>query len=49
MAMSYSLQAAQMNEELPLDSSLELTLTQHLHDENHEPQEVRIHFEVEPP
>jgi uncharacterized membrane protein len=49
MAMSYSLQAAQMNEELPLDSSLELTLTQHPHDENHEPQEVRIHFEVEPP
>jgi hypothetical protein len=26
-----------------------LTLTQHPHDENHEPQEVRIHFEVEPP
>ncbi len=49
MTMSYSLQATQMNEELPLESSLELTLTQHPHDENHEPRDVRIHFEVEPP
>ncbi len=49
MAMSYSLQVAQMNEELPPESSLELTLTQHPHDENHELREVHTHFEVEPP
>jgi hypothetical protein len=36
MAMSYNLQVAQMNEEPPLKSSLNLTLTQHPHDENPE-------------
>jgi hypothetical protein len=34
---SYGPQAAQMNEEPPLESSLNLTLTQHPHDENLEP------------
>ncbi len=40
--------AAQMNEEPPSESSLDLTLTQHLHDEEFEPREVRAHLEVEP-
>ncbi len=38
-----------MNEEPPLELFLDLTLTQHLHDENLELWEVRPHFEVEPP
>jgi hypothetical protein len=49
MATSYMLQIAQMNEEPPLKSFLNLTLTKHLRDENPEPQEVCVHLEVEPP
>jgi hypothetical protein len=49
MVTFYGPQAAQANEELPLESSLDLTLTQHLHDEKLEPREVRPHLEVEPP
>jgi hypothetical protein len=37
-----------MNEELPSESSLNLTLTQHLCDENLEPREVCLCFKVEP-
>jgi len=37
-----------MNEESPLESSLDLALTQHHHDENPESQEVRPRLEVEP-
>jgi len=48
MAMSYELQAAQMNEEPTPKSSLDFTLTQHLHDENHELRKVRACFEVDP-
>jgi hypothetical protein len=33
MTMSYELQATQVNEESPRESSLDLTLTQHIHDE----------------
>jgi hypothetical protein len=46
---SYGPQAAQANEEPPSVSSLDLTLTQHPHDEKPEPQEVRARLEVEPP
>jgi len=46
---SYRPQAAQANEEPPSESSLDLTLTQHLHDEKPEPQEVCARLEVEPP
>jgi hypothetical protein len=49
MATSYGPQTTQVNEELPSESSLDLTLTQHPHDEDPELQEVRVHFEVEPP
>jgi hypothetical protein len=45
---SYGPQAALMNEELPSKSFLDLTLTQHLRDEEPEPQEVRARLEVEP-
>jgi hypothetical protein len=38
-----------VNEELPSESSLNLTLLQHLHDEDPEPREVRVRFEIEPP
>jgi len=34
MATSYGPQVTQMNEELPPESSLDLTLMQHLHDDN---------------
>ncbi len=37
-----------MNEELPRELSLDLTLTQHPHDENPELREVHLHFEVKP-
>jgi hypothetical protein len=37
MATSYGPQIAQMNEELPLKSSLNLTLTQHPRDVDPEP------------
>jgi hypothetical protein len=46
---SYGPQATQTNEEPPLESFLDLTLTQHPRDEEPEPREVRAHFEVEPP
>ncbi len=46
---SYGPQAAQANEEPPPESSLNLTLTQHPHDEESEPREVRARLEVKPP
>jgi hypothetical protein len=46
---SYGPQVAQANEEPPSESSLDLTLTQHPHDEKLEPREVCARFEVEPP
>ncbi len=46
---SYRPQAAQANEEPPSKSSLDLTLTQHPHDEEPKPREVRACLEVEPP
>jgi hypothetical protein len=45
---SYGPQAAQANEEPPSKSSLDLTLTQHPRDEEHEPREVRACLEIEP-
>jgi hypothetical protein len=48
-ATSYGPQAAQADEEPPSESSLDLTLTQHLRDEEPEPREVRARLEVEPP
>jgi hypothetical protein len=38
-----------VNEELPPESSLALTLTQHPRDEEPEPRKVRARLEVEPP
>ncbi len=49
MVASYGPQAAQANEEPPLETSLDLTLTQHPHDEEPAPWEVRTRLEVEPP
>jgi len=49
MVTSYEPQAAQANEEPPPESSLDLTLTQHPHDEEPEPREVCARLEVEPP
>jgi hypothetical protein len=49
MVTSYGPQSAQANEEPPLESSLDLTLTQHPRDEEPEPREVRARLEVEPP
>jgi hypothetical protein len=49
MVTSYGPQATQANEEPPPESSLDLTLTQHLRDEEPEPREVRARFEIEPP
>jgi hypothetical protein len=49
VATFYRLQSTQVNEEPLLESFLDLTLTQHPHDENLEPREVRAHLEVEPP
>jgi hypothetical protein len=46
---SYRPQAAQVDAEPPLKSSLDLTLTQHLHDEEPKPHEVCARLEVEPP
>ncbi len=46
---SYEPQTAQANEEPPLESSLDLTLTQHFRDEELEPQKVHARLEVEPP
>jgi hypothetical protein len=49
MVTSYGSQVAQANEEPPLESSLDLTLTHHPRDEKPEPREVRARLEVEPP
>jgi hypothetical protein len=46
---SYGPQAAQVNEEPPSESFLDLTLTQHPCDEKPKPREVRAHLKVEPP
>jgi len=46
---SYGPQAAQANEKPPLESYLDLTLTQHPHDKELEPREVHAHLEIEPP
>jgi len=48
MVTSYRPQTAQTNEKLPSKSFLNLTLTQHLRDEEPEPREVHAHLEVEP-
>jgi hypothetical protein len=48
MTMSYGLQATQVNGEPPPESSLDLTLTQHLHDEDPKPREVHVCLEIEP-
>jgi len=48
MVTFHGFQAAQTNEELPSESSLNLTLTQHLRDEEPEFQEVHARLEVEP-
>jgi hypothetical protein len=39
----------QMNEELTLESFLDLTLTKHPRDEDLEPRKVCAHLEVDPP
>jgi hypothetical protein len=49
MVTSYRARAARVNEELPSETSLDLTLTQHPRDEGPKPREVRAHLEVEPP
>jgi hypothetical protein len=49
MATTYRPQAAQANEEPPLESSLDLTLMQHPRDEEPKIREVCLHLEVEPP
>jgi hypothetical protein len=48
MAMSYGLQATQMNEESAPELSLDLTLMQHPRDEDLEPRKVHARFEVDP-
>jgi len=48
MTMSYGFQVAQMNEEPPWESSLDFTSTQHPHDEDPKPREVRLCFKVNP-
>jgi len=47
MATSYGPQATQVNEESPSESSLDLALMQHPHDENLGPRKVHVRFEVE--
>jgi hypothetical protein len=49
MATSYGPQATQVNEESPLKSSVDLTLTQHPYDEDPEPRKVHAHLEIKPP
>ncbi len=49
MVTSYRPQIAQMNEELSLESSLNLTLIQHPCDENPKRRKVHVRLEVEPP
>ncbi len=48
MVTSYGPQVARVNEELSLESFLDLTLTQHPCDEDLEPREVCTCLEVEP-
>jgi hypothetical protein len=48
MTTSYGPQAIQVNEELPSESSLNLTLMQHPCDEDLEPREIYPHLEIEP-
>jgi hypothetical protein len=47
MVTSYGPQITQTNEEPPPELSLDVTLIQHPCDEEPEPQEVHVHFEVE--
>jgi len=49
MDTSYGPQAAQANEGSAPESSLDLTLTQHLRDEKPELREVCVRLEVDPP
>jgi len=49
MVTSYGPQAAQMNEEPPPESSLDLTPTQHPHDEKPKPREVRARIKIKSP
>jgi hypothetical protein len=49
MATSYRPQAAQMNEKLAMESSLDMALMKHPCDENPNLRKVRAHFEVDPP
>jgi hypothetical protein len=49
MVTFYRPQVAKANEELTVESSLDLTLMWHPHDEEPEIQEVHVHLEVEPP
>jgi hypothetical protein len=49
MAKSYGPQTTQMNEKSAHESSLDLTLKQHLHDEDPELRKVCTHFEINPP
>jgi hypothetical protein len=49
MVTSYGPQAVQANEKPLPESSLNLTLMQHLHDEEHELRKVCAHLEIEPP
>ncbi len=48
MVTSYGPQAVQANEEPPLESSIDLTLTQHPRDEEPEPRKMHARLEVEP-
>jgi hypothetical protein len=48
-ATSYGPQVAQVNEKPSPKSYLDMTLTQHLHDEDPEPQEVHVRLEANPP
>jgi hypothetical protein len=49
MATFYGPQTTQVNEEPPLESSLDLTLMQHPRDEDPEPREMRAYLEIKPP
>jgi len=49
MVTSYRPQAAQVNEKSPPESSLDLTLTQHLRDEEPKLRKVHACLEVKPP
>jgi len=49
MATFYGPQVTQVNEKPPLESSLDLTLTQHPRDEDPKPWKVHAHLEIEPP